>query len=104
MANLMTATSFVKQNILDELKIGNMEVLKGLPPVLTMECGIAMQNELVDVKEASPINDKEVGKAMLSRMADTGIKEHLVKQIEQDEKERAEKIELAKQITNEVTG
>lgn len=104
MANLMTATGFVKQRILEELKNGNMEVLKGLPPILAMECGIAMQNELGDVKEASPINDKEVGKSMLSRMADTGIKEQLVKQIEQEEKERAKKIELAKQITNEVTG
>lgn len=98
----MTATGFVKQRILEELKQGNMEVLKGLPPVLAMECGIAMQNELGDVKEASPINDKEVGKSMLSRMADTGIKEQLVKQIEQEEKERAEKVELAKQITAEL--
>lgn len=45
MDNLMTATKFVKEKILQELRKGNTEVLKGLPPVMTMSYGIAMQDE-----------------------------------------------------------
>lgn len=42
----MTATKYVKQEILSELKKGNMEVLKGLPPVMAMSLGMALQNEV----------------------------------------------------------
>lgn len=84
MNNLMTATSTVKQHILSELREGNTEVLKGLPPILAMECGIAMQNEEDNVKDPSPIDDKAVSEAMLSRMADTGIKERILAQMEAD--------------------
>lgn len=84
MNNLMTATSTVKQHILSELREGNTEVLKGLPPILAMECGIAMQNEEDNVKDPSPIDDKAVSEAMLSRMADTGIKERIIAQMEAD--------------------
>lgn len=84
MNNLMTVTSTVKQHILSELREGNTEVLKGLPPILAMECGIAMQNEEDNVKDPSPIDDKAVSEAMLSRMADTGIKERILAQMEAD--------------------
>ena len=97
MSNLMTATQFVKQHMLDEFKKGNMEVLTGLPPVMALNLGLAMSNE----KDASPINDKDLNEAMLDRMKDSGVKEMLVKKIEQDEKDRAEKVELAKQISTE---
>ncbi|AOZ89324.1 hypothetical protein BK049_11880 [Bacillus xiamenensis] len=100
----MNLASIVKQEILSELKKGNTEVLKGLPPVLTMQYGLALQNEASNYTEKSPINDKAVGEAMLSRMADSGVKERLIKEIEAKEKERAEKVEQAKQITKEVTG
>jgi hypothetical protein len=103
MSNLMTATTFVKNEILAELKKGNTEVLKGLPPHMAMSFGMTLQNE-TDYKEQSPVNDSEVGKAMLSRMADSGVKEQLTKQIEQEEKEHAEKVAQAKQITKEITG
>ncbi len=45
MGNLMTATKFVKEEILTELRKGNTEVLKGFPPVMAMSYGIAMQQE-----------------------------------------------------------
>jgi hypothetical protein len=102
MSNLMTTTTFVKNEILTELRNGNTEVLKGLPPHMAMSLGMALQNE-TDYKEHSHVNDREVGKAMLSRMADSGIKEQLIKQIEQEEKEHAEKVAKAKEITKEVT-
>ena len=51
MANIMTATQYVKKEILAELKKGNTEVLKGLPPVMAMSYGIAMQNEAEKEKE-----------------------------------------------------
>ncbi|TKH07326.1 hypothetical protein FC682_02020 [Peribacillus simplex] len=95
----MNLTHIVKQDILAELKKGNTEVLKGFPPVLAMEYGLAMQNEADGFVEPSPINSIEVGKAMLNRMADSGIKERLIKEIEKEEKERAEKVAIAKQIT-----
>jgi len=101
MSNLMTATSFVKNEILAELKKGNTEVLKGLPPVMALNLGLALQKEAGDVREPSPINDKAVGEAMLDLMKDSGVKEQLIKQIEQDEKDHAEKVALAKQISAE---
>lgn len=47
----MTATKYVKQEILSELKKGNMGVLKDLPPVLAISYGIAMQNEVGNIKD-----------------------------------------------------
>lgn len=93
----MTATKFSKQNILEELKKGNMEVLKDLPPVMAMSYGMAMS----DAKEESPINYQGLNEAMLNRMKDSGVKEQLIEQIEQEEKDRAVKVALAKQISAE---
>jgi hypothetical protein len=77
-------TSNVKQNIIEELKKGNMEILKDLSPLESLNYGLALQNEAGDVKDASPINDKELGEAMLNRIKDTGIKEQIIKDMEQD--------------------
>ena len=97
----MTATQFVKSEILSELKKGNTDVLKGLPPVMALNIGLAMQKEEGNIKDASPINDKDLNEAMLDRMKDSGVKERLIKQIEQEEKDRAEKVALAKQLSAE---
>lgn len=99
----MNLTHTVKTHILEELKNGNTEVLKGLPPVVAMQYGLAMQIE-TGYKEQSPINDIEVSKSLVNRLNDGSVKEQLTKQIEQEEKERAEKVALAEQITKEVTG
>lgn len=97
-------TSIVKQDVLVELRKGNTDVLKGLPPVLAMQYGLALQNEAGDYVEKSQIEDKEINAAMLNRLKDSGVKEMLLKKIEQEEKEHAEKVALAKQITKEITG
>jgi hypothetical protein len=102
MTNLMTATSFVKNEILEELKKGNTDVLKGLPPYMAMSLGMALQHEAGDVKDPSPIDDKAVGDAILNRMADSGVKEQLLKKIEQEDKDHARIVELVKQITAEI--
>ena len=78
----MNLSSIVKTDVLAELKRGNTEVLKGLPPVLAMQYGLALQNEAGQVQD-SPINDQALGKAMLNRMADTEIKERLIKRMEE---------------------
>jgi len=75
MANLMTASKFVKEEILSELRKGNTEVLKGLPPVIALQCGLTLQDEIGEAEE-SPINTEAVGKAMLDRLG--------IKQKEQD--------------------
>jgi hypothetical protein len=81
----MNLLNTIKPSILEELKQGNTEALKGLPPVLAMQYGLALQDEAGQAEE-SPINDQALGKAMLDRMADTGIKERLIKEIEEKEK------------------
>lgn len=63
----MNLSSIVKTDVLEELKKGNTEVLKGLPPVLAMQYGLALQNEVGQMEE-SPINYEAVGNAMLNRM------------------------------------
>lgn len=100
----MNLTSIVKQDILTELRKGNTDVLKGLPPVLAMQYGLALQNEAGNYVEESPVNDKELTKAMINRLQDSEAKEHLIKEKEREEKERAERVALANQITKEVTG
>jgi hypothetical protein len=45
MANLMTSSKFDKEEVLSELRKGNMDVLKGLSPVMAMSVGITIQNE-----------------------------------------------------------
>ncbi|MDN4866246.1 hypothetical protein [Priestia megaterium] len=78
--NLMSLTK--KVDILSELKEGNMAVLKGLPPSIVMAYGLALQNEVGVVPDSS-IDEAAVNKAMLDRIADTGIKERLLKQMEE---------------------
>jgi hypothetical protein len=62
----MKATSFVKQEILAELKKGNMTVLKGLPPEMTFNYGLAM-NEEVKSPEPTPFDDEAMGNYMKKR-------------------------------------
>ncbi|MEY2304339.1 hypothetical protein [Bacillus tropicus] len=100
----MNLSSIVKQDVLAELRQGNTEVLKGLPPVLAMQYGLALQNQAGGYIEESKVNDKELNEAMLNRLKDSGVKERLIKEIEQEEKAHAERVAIAKQITKEVTG
>ncbi|ALC54076.1 hypothetical protein ACN91_21585 [Bacillus cereus] len=100
----MNLTSIVKQDVMDELRKGNTEVLKGLPPVLAMQYGLALQNEVANYIEKSPVNDSELTKAMINQLQDSGVKERLIKEIEAKEKAYADKVAIAKQITREVTG
>ncbi|MGF9946598.1 hypothetical protein ABEX44_25680 [Priestia megaterium] len=60
----MNLMNTVKTDVLAELKKGNTEVLKGLPPVVAMQYGLALQNEVGQVQE-SLINDEAVSNAML---------------------------------------
>ncbi|WP_256855906.1 hypothetical protein [Terribacillus halophilus] len=83
MGNLFTTMQLNKSKILSELKNGNTEVLKGLDPAIALSLGVAIQNEVGDFKDPSPINDKELNAAMLERLKDTGIKEQIIKQMEE---------------------
>jgi len=78
----MNLSNIVQTNVLEELKKGNTEVLKGLPPVLAMQYGLALQNEVGQVQD-SPISHKALGKSMLNRMADSSIKEQIIKRMEE---------------------
>ncbi len=100
----MNLTSIVKQDVMDELRKGNTEVLKGLPPVLAMQYGLALQNEAGNYIEESQIKDKELNEAMINRLQDSGVKERLIKEIEAEKQAHAERVAIAKQITEEVTG
>ena len=80
----MNLSSIVKQDVLAELRKGHTDVLKGLPPVLAMQYGLALQNEAGNYIEESQIKDKELNEAMLNRMKDSGVKEMLIKKIEQE--------------------
>ncbi|MED4682464.1 hypothetical protein P9452_01890 [Bacillus mycoides] len=100
----MNLTNIVKQDVMAELRQGNTEVLKGLPPVLAMQYGLALQQEAGNYIEKSPVNDSELTKAMINQLQDSGVKERLIKEIEAEEKAHADKVAIAKQITKEVTG
>lgn len=100
----MNLSSIVKQDVMDELRKGNTEILKGLPPVLAMQYGLALQNEAGNYIEESQIKDKELNEAVLNRLQDSGVKERLIKEIEAEEKAHADKVAIANQITKEVTG
>lgn len=99
----MNLSSIVKQDVMDELRKGNTEVLKGLPPVLAMQYGLALQQEAGNYIEESQIKDKELNEAVLNRLQDSGVKERLIKEIEAEEKAHAERVAIAQQITQEVT-
>ncbi|HDR6313113.1 TPA: hypothetical protein QCU60_005141 [Bacillus cereus] len=99
----MNLSSIVKQDVMDELRKGNTEVLKGLPPVVAMQYGLALQNEAGNYIESSQVNDKELNEAMINRLQDSGVKERLIKEIEAEKQAHAERVAIAKQITNEVT-
>ncbi|MEC3859479.1 hypothetical protein VSK70_26645 [Bacillus sp. WOD8 KX774193] len=99
----MNLTSIVKQDVMDELRKGNTEVLKGLPPVVAMQYGLRLQQEAGHYIEESLVNDSELSKAMINRLQDGEIKERLIKEIEAEEKAHADKVAIAKQITQEVT-
>ncbi|MDR4928922.1 hypothetical protein [Peribacillus simplex] len=89
--------------VLEELKSGNREVLKGLPPVLALQYGVAMQNELLGsdyVDTASPIDNKAVEQALIERLKPSEVKEELVKRIEAENAEFENKVEAAKLITD----
>ncbi|PEC65618.1 hypothetical protein [Bacillus toyonensis] len=100
----MNLSRIVKQDVMDELRKGNTNVLKGLPPVLAMQYGLALQNEAGHYIEKSPVNDSELSKAMINQLQDSGVKERLIKEMEAEEKAHAERVAIAKQITKEVTG
>lgn len=84
--NLLDSRNIVKQDALRKLKEGDTSVLKGLPPVVAMEVGMIMQKEVGVYEEPSLYDSRGVGKAMLEHMQDSGIKEALIKQIEEEEK------------------
>ncbi|MEH6433386.1 hypothetical protein V7759_28675 [Bacillus sp. H7(2023)] len=99
----MNLSSIVKQDVMDELRKGNTDVLKGLPPVLAMQYGLRLQQEAGHYIEESLVNDSELSKAMLNQLQDSGVKERLIKEIEAEEKAHAERVAIAQQITKEVT-
>jgi hypothetical protein len=76
--------SNLNPEILAELKKGNREVLNGLHPLAAMQYGLAISDE--EEQEQSPITDKGLSEAMLARLKDSGVKERLIKEIEEKEK------------------
>jgi protoporphyrinogen oxidase len=60
------ATSIVKQEILAELKNGNMTVLKGLPPIMSLNYGLAMNEESKSPKP-TPFDDETMGEFMMKK-------------------------------------
>ncbi|WP_260320050.1 hypothetical protein [Peribacillus simplex] len=87
-------------NVLEELKKGNRSVLQGLPSVLILQYGLALQKELLgeDYVTPSPIDDKALERSVMERLKDTGIKEEILKRIEAENKAFDEKVALAKGI------
>jgi len=81
----MNLSSIVQTNVLEKLKKGDTEVLKGLPPVVAMQYGLALQDEVGQIQD-SPITDESLGKAMLNQIKDTGIKEQIIKRMEENKK------------------
>ncbi|EGI2115033.1 hypothetical protein FH832_003101 [Listeria monocytogenes] len=63
----MNLSNIVKTDVLAKLKQGDTEVLKGLPPVVAMQYGLALQDEAGKVQD-SALNDEALGKAMLKLM------------------------------------
>jgi len=51
-------------------------------------------------KESFTIDNKEVTKSILERLRDGEVKEMLIKRLEEEEKEFAEKLAIAKGITD----
>ncbi|WP_342537950.1 hypothetical protein MKY15_15670 [Sporosarcina sp. FSL K6-1540] len=85
--NLLAAMNFNKQELMEQLRNGNTEVLKGLPASLTLQLRMELQQELGDVKDPSPIDNKAVARVVVDRLKDSGVKEMLLKRIEQEERE-----------------
>jgi hypothetical protein len=84
--NLLHTQNIVKQDALRKLKNGDTSVLNGLPPVVAMQIGMEMQKEIGVYEEPTLYDRKKVGNAMLERMQDSGVKEALIKRIEEEEK------------------
>ena len=82
----MSAMNFNKNEVMEQLRNGNTEVLKGLPASLTLQLGMELQSEQGDV-DPSPIDDREVARVVVDRLKDSGVKEMLLKRIEQEELE-----------------
>ncbi|ULM97925.1 hypothetical protein L8956_04125 [Peribacillus frigoritolerans] len=76
--------SNLNPEVLAELRQGNVEALKNLPPLVAMQYGLQLREE--QEKEQSPISDKGLAEAMLNRIKDTGIKEQIIKAMEEQEK------------------
>lgn len=87
--------------VLEELKNGNKEVLKGLPPLLALQYGVAMQKELLgpNYVDTSPIDTKAVEQALIESLYDSGVRDELLQRIET---EKAEKVVAAKEITDSI--
>ncbi len=85
---LMDTMNFNTQETLEQLRNGNTDVLKGLPPGMTLQLGMAMQKEEGDVQETSPIDFNEVTKTMVSNLKDGEVKAMLLKRIEDERKEK----------------
>ena len=82
----MTAMNFNKNEVMEQLRGGNMEVLNGLPASLTLQLGLELQSEQGYV-EPSTIDDKAVARVVVDRLKDSNVKEILIKRIEQEERE-----------------
>ncbi len=85
--------SNLNPEILAELKKGNMEVLTNLPPLVAMQYGLELREEQGEAE--SPINDKDLSEAMLARLKDSGVKERLIKEIEEQRQKEKESKETA---------
>jgi hypothetical protein len=75
--------SNLNPEILAELRKGNTGILDSLPPIVRVQYGLALQEEQEQPK--SPITDEGLAKAMLDRLKDSGVKERLTKEIEEQQ-------------------
>lgn len=97
---LMDTMNFNIPEAVEQLKQGNTDVLRGLPPAAVISLAVATQQEIGEYKEPSPISEDEVAKSMLERMADSGIKERLLKEIEERQEQAAQAKQNADSMNN----
>ena len=77
----------INPEILEEIRKGNTDILNSLPPLVRMQYGLVLQEEK-DKEETPAITDKGLTEAMLARLKDSGVKERLIKEIEEQQKEK----------------
>jgi hypothetical protein len=93
----------LNKELVKRLSIGDpvaFAELRNYPAVLVMQYGLAVKQlqEKQGKGEKSPLDDKAINEAMLKRLKNRGVKERLLKEIEEREKAEAEKLAEGKKF------